>query len=119
MLADLAGDEIVRSGAATAEQRLGSPVRLFKNNTDGKGASYGYHENYLLARATPWERIVEGFLPFVVTRLPLIGSGRVGLGQRSEPGLSAVPARRLLRDHHRAGDHRPAAAGQHQGRTPR
>ena len=88
LLADLAGDEIVRSGAATAEQRLGSPVRLFKNNTDGKGASYGYHENYLLARATPWERIVEGFLPFVVTRLPLIGSGRVGLGQRSEsPGF--------------------------------
>ena len=88
LLADLAGDAVVRAGAQAAETQLGSPVRLFKNNTDGKGASYGYHENYLLSRATPWDRIVAGMLPFVVTRLPLIGAGRVGLGQRSEqPGF--------------------------------
>ncbi len=88
LVADLAGDAIVAQGATAAEISLGSPVRLFKNNTDGKGASYGYHENYLLDRVTQWERIVEGFLPFVVTRLPLIGAGRVGLGQTSaEPGF--------------------------------
>ena len=88
LLADLAGDEIVRAGALAASAALGTAVRVFKNNTDGKGASYGYHENHLLGRATPWERIVEVFLPFVVTRLPLIGAGRVGLGQASgQPGF--------------------------------
>ncbi|MFT4294511.1 MAG: proteasome accessory factor PafA2 family protein [Micropruina sp.] len=88
LLADLAGDAIVARAAVAAGERLGTPVRVFKNNTDGKGASYGYHENYLLSRATPWERIVEGFLAFVVTRLVFTGAGRVGLGQSSgAPGF--------------------------------
>ncbi len=84
LVADLAGDAIVARAAVTAGQRLGTPVRVFKNNTDGKGASYGYHENYLLSRSTPWSRIVEGFLAFLVTRLVFTGAGRVGLGQSSE-----------------------------------
>ena len=88
LLADLAGDAIVARAAARAGERLGTPVRVFKNNTDGKGASYGYHENYLLHRSTPWESIVVGFLPFVVTRLVFTGAGRVGLGQASgTPGF--------------------------------
>ena len=33
LLADLAGDAVVRAGAQAAETQLGSPVRLFKNNT--------------------------------------------------------------------------------------
>ncbi|MCW3157701.1 proteasome accessory factor PafA2 family protein [Micropruina sonneratiae] len=88
LLADLAGDAIVARAASRAGQRLGTPVRLFKNNTDGKGASYGYHENHLLGRATPWERIVEGLLPYLVTRPVFTGAGRVGLGQASQrPGF--------------------------------
>ena len=84
LLADLAGDLLVARAAVTAGERLGTQVRVFKNNTDGKGASYGYHENYLLSRSTPWERVVEGFLAFVVTRVVFTGAGRVGLGQSSE-----------------------------------
>ncbi|MFT3860908.1 proteasome accessory factor PafA2 family protein [Micropruina sp.] len=88
LLADLAGDEVVRAGAQAATTALDTPVLVFKNNTDGKGASYGYHENYLLSRATAWEEIVEGFLPFVVTRLVFTGAGRVGLGQAGgSPGF--------------------------------
>ncbi|MFT3969742.1 MAG: proteasome accessory factor PafA2 family protein [Micropruina sp.] len=83
LLADLAGDATVARAAAVAGERLGTPVRVFKNNTDGKGASYGYHENYLFDRATPWDRIVEGMLAFLVTRLVFSGAGRVGLGQSS------------------------------------
>ena len=41
---------------------------VYKNNTDGKGNSYGYHENYLMKRSTPFERIVKGLTPFLVTR---------------------------------------------------
>ena len=75
-------------GARAATEALGTPVLLFKNNTDGKGASYGYHENHLISRAVAWEAIVEGFLPFVVTRLMFTGAGRVGLGQAStQPGF--------------------------------
>ncbi|MFT4227522.1 proteasome accessory factor PafA2 family protein [Micropruina sp.] len=88
LLADLAGDAIVARAAVRAGERLGTPVRVFKNNTDGKGASYGYHENYLFDRATPWDRIVEGMLAFLVTRLVFTGAGRVGLGQASDaPGF--------------------------------
>lgn len=83
LLADLAGDVIVARAAAVAGERLGTPVRVFKNNTDGKGASYGYHENYLFDRATTWDRIVEGMLAYLVTRLVFTGAGRVGLGQSS------------------------------------
>jgi hypothetical protein len=28
-------------------------VNLYKNNTDGKGASYGTHENYLMSARRP------------------------------------------------------------------
>ncbi|MBK8459531.1 MAG: proteasome accessory factor PafA2 family protein [Micropruina sp.] len=84
LLHDLAGDEVMRRAGQAASEALGTTIRLYKNNTDGKGASYGYHENYLLRRSTPWQRIVDGFTPFVVSRLPLIGAGRVGLGQHGE-----------------------------------
>ncbi len=58
-----------------------SPIHLYKNNTDNKGASYGCHENYLLSRATPFSDIVAGIIPFFVTRQVFCGAGRVGLGQ--------------------------------------
>ena len=56
---ELAGDEIVRTAAVAASVALGTRVAVFRNNTDGKGHSYGYHENHLLARSTPFERVVE------------------------------------------------------------
>ena len=34
------------------------PVNLYKNNADGKGQSYGTHENYLMPRRTPFPDIV-------------------------------------------------------------
>lgn len=41
--------ESVRRLAATPGL---AAVNLYKNNTDGKGASYGTHENYLMRRET-------------------------------------------------------------------
>src|SRR2546425_4525489 len=32
---------------------------IYKNNTDGKGNSYGTHENYLMDRKVPFARIVQ------------------------------------------------------------
>ena len=32
----------------------GARIAVYKNNSDGKGNSYGTHENYLVDRATPF-----------------------------------------------------------------
>jgi proteasome accessory factor A len=59
----------------------GAPrIQLYKNNVDGKGASYGSHENYLMARTTTFPSIVAGLTPFFATRQVICGAGRVGLG---------------------------------------
>lgn len=85
---DRAGDRAMTLAARAASDVLGRQVRLYRNNTDGKGASYGTHENYLLNRATPFHRVVLQLTPFLVSRSVLVGAGRVGRGQRSElPGF--------------------------------
>jgi proteasome accessory factor PafA2 len=85
---DKAGDAVMAIAAVRATQALGRSVRLYKNNTDGKGASYGTHENYLLDRSTAFDRIVTQFTGFLVSRQVLTGAGRVGLGQTSQqPGF--------------------------------
>src|SRR5699024_6330015 len=84
---DRAG-ELVMAQAAQALAAQGRPVRLYKNNVDGKGASYGTHENYLVPRSVPFEALVRGLLPFFATRQVVTGAGRVGLGEASErPGF--------------------------------
>jgi Pup amidohydrolase len=85
---DKAGESVMAIAAQRATQSLGRSVRLYKNNTDGKGASYGTHENYLLQRSTPFDRIVTQFTAFLVSRQVITGAGRVGVGQSSQtPGF--------------------------------
>lgn len=83
VLWDRAGDEIMRDAMA-AIRRCGREVVIYKNNVDGKGASYGSHENYLVARAVRFHEYAQYLIPFFVTRPLVCGAGRVGLGQRSE-----------------------------------
>ena len=89
VVTDRAGEEIARRAMAILAAAEGVPEgALFKNNTDGKGASYGTHENFLVDRAVPFERVVTALLPFLATRQVLVGAGRVGLGIRGEePGF--------------------------------
>ncbi len=58
---------------------------LYKNNSDGKGNSYGYHENYLVARSVPFERLVKVLAPFFVTRPIFAGAGKVGAENQTSP----------------------------------
>jgi proteasome accessory factor PafA2 len=58
---------------------------LYKNNSDGKGNSYGYHENYLVSRAVSFERITQALTPFLVTRSIYAGSGKVGAENQTSP----------------------------------
>jgi proteasome accessory factor A len=82
VLWDRAGERVMARAAVLVPQLPGGrPVRLYKNNTDNKGVSYGTHENYLMARATPFAEVVRHLIPFFVTRQVITGAGRVGLGQ--------------------------------------
>ena len=78
-LADRAGDLLVARGAELLRRR-GAAARLFKNNVDGKGATYGTHENYLVSRAIDFDDLVQALVPLLVVRPLLVGSGRVGIG---------------------------------------
>jgi proteasome accessory factor A len=84
---DRAGDLLVREAAARASATTGLDIRVYRNTTDGKGVSYGRHENHLVDRAVPWQRLADVMTGFLVARVPLVGAGRVGIGQRGEvPG---------------------------------
>ncbi|MGF7234186.1 MAG: depupylase/deamidase Dop [Frankia sp.] len=78
---DKAGERVMAEAARRARSVPGTlPVNLYKNNTDNKGASYGCHENYLMARSTPFGEIVRNLTPFFVSRQVVCGAGRVGIG---------------------------------------
>jgi proteasome accessory factor A len=82
---DKAGERVMEEAALKAATVPGQPtLQLYKNNVDGKGASYGTHENYLMARATPFTAVIAGLTPFFVSRQVVTGSGRVGIGPQSE-----------------------------------
>ncbi|UBH23861.1 proteasome accessory factor PafA2 [Micrococcus porci] len=86
---DAAGDRVAQAAAEHIAAAEGAPeVLVYKNNTDGKGQSYGSHENYLVARALPFDELAEVLLPFFAARQVLVGAGRVGVGLRGErPGF--------------------------------
>ncbi|WP_447973316.1 depupylase/deamidase Dop [Nitrospira sp. Kam-Ns4a] len=81
-----AGERIMADCLRTlARARGAEKFVLYKNNTDGKGNSYGYHENYLVSRAVPFDRLVRGLLPFLVTRQIYAGAGKVGAENQTSP----------------------------------
>jgi len=82
---DKAGERVMEEAAMRAATVPGAPrIQLYKNNVDGKGASYGTHENYLMARSTTFPSIVAGLTPFFVTRQVVCGAGRVGIGSTGD-----------------------------------
>ncbi|NNG41001.1 proteasome accessory factor PafA2 [Flexivirga sp. ID2601S] len=85
---DRAGELVMREAVGLLAVPGTPGVNLYKNNTDGKGASYGTHENYLMSRATPFADVVRHLIPFFVARQVMCGSGRVGIGVEStRPGF--------------------------------
>jgi Pup amidohydrolase len=77
---DKAGERILERSidAAQAIVPEGERVFIYKNNSDGKGNSYGCHENYLVARQTPFPNLVKHLIPFFVSRQVFTGAGKVG-----------------------------------------
>ncbi|CAN5148844.1 depupylase/deamidase Dop [soil metagenome] len=76
--------------AARSTLPPGAEIVLHKNNSDGKGNSYGCHENYLMDRTVPFGRVVTHVLPHFVTRQIFCGAGKVG-SEASGLGCDQVP----------------------------
>ena len=66
---------------------------VYKNNSDGKGNSYGYHENYMVSRAVPFNRLLQVLAPFFVTRLIVAGAGKVGAENQAGPAEYQISQR--------------------------
>ena len=87
-----AGERILAECARRRNAHLtdGERVRLYKNNTDFLGHSYGCHDNYLMRRDVPWARIVAATLPFLITRQIFAGAGKMGIEAESATGQPGV-----------------------------
>ncbi|MGI9608159.1 MAG: depupylase/deamidase Dop [Acidimicrobiales bacterium] len=84
---DSAGERILAESMSAALDRLppGQEIVVYKNNSDGKGNSYGFHENYLMDRSTPFGDIVTHGTAHLVSRQIYTGAGKVGT---ELPGMS-------------------------------
>ncbi len=77
---DRAAESILVDSMEAAKRVLpeGQEIVVYKNNSDGKGNSYGCHENYLMDRQVPFGRIVTHVMPHFITRQIFTGAGKVG-----------------------------------------
>ncbi|NNC79963.1 MAG: proteasome accessory factor PafA2 [Acidimicrobiales bacterium] len=84
---DTAGERILEQSMAAVRDMLpdGQEIIVYKNNSDGKGNSYGCHENYLMDRRTPFGEIVVHGTAHLVSRQVFTGAGKVGT---EFPGLN-------------------------------
>ena len=106
-LQDRAGEAFMLRAAAALSERTGLEVRVYKNNTDFHGASYGTHESYLVPRALGFQKLFDACVPMLVARQILVGAGKVGtesgpwvdyqLSQRADFFVEAANAETLYR----------------------
>jgi proteasome accessory factor A len=92
---DRAGERILEESMKRAAEVMpvGDRILIYKNNTDGKGSSYGTHENYLVDRAVPFARLVHDILPFFVTRQVFAGAGLIGGTSPGKDGTYQISQR--------------------------
>ena len=89
---DRAGELVLARARWKPRSRIlppGEEIVIYKNNSDGKGNSYGCHENYLVDRAVPFSRIVHE-----LTAAPCDPPGLCGGGQDRRRGLRTPAQRR-------------------------
>ncbi|MBD29502.1 MAG: proteasome accessory factor PafA2 [Acidimicrobiaceae bacterium] len=78
---DRSGEQILQKAMTLANEML-SPeeeIIVYKDNSDGKGNSYGCHENYLVDRTTPFGEIICHATAHFITRQIFTGSGKIGV----------------------------------------
>jgi proteasome accessory factor PafA2 len=77
---DRAGELVLQRAMEAARRVLpaGEEIVVYKNNSDGKGNSYGCHENYLVDRGVPFPVLARRICAHLVTRQIYTGAGKVG-----------------------------------------
>jgi proteasome accessory factor A len=87
LIYEKAGERILHQSLVSANNVLppDQHMIIYKNNSDHKGNSYGYHENYLIDRKVPFDLICEYLTAFLVTRQIFTGAGKVGSENNSDP----------------------------------
>ena len=77
---DKAGERVLERSLTELHHVLppGQRIAIYKNNSAGKGNSYGTHENFLVDRGTPFGIIVRDLTPFLVSRQIYTGAGKLG-----------------------------------------
>ncbi len=95
---DKAGERVLEECMRRRNAHLpeGQRCRLYKNNTDFQGHSYGCHDNFLMRREVPWERIVRDSVSFLATRQLFAGAGKMGVeceDHTAEPGVFQLAQR--------------------------
>ncbi len=92
VLYDKAGEEVLRRSMKAADRLLppGQHIVVYKNNSDGKGNSYGTHENYLMDRSVPFASIAHLVTTHFVTRQLFTGAGKVGTETPGRGGSDVV-----------------------------
>jgi len=90
-LYDVAGEDIMRRALVSANDRLAphQAITLYKNNSDGKGNSYGTHENYLVRRDVEFAHLIRAMVPHFVSRQIVVGAGKVGA--ETMPASTPIP----------------------------
>ena len=94
-LYDKAGERVLAAAARSVGRilRPGQNLHIHKNNSDGKGNSYGYHENYLVSRSLPFADLVKYATTWLVTRQIFTGSGKLGSENGRPPVLYQITQR--------------------------
>jgi Pup amidohydrolase len=94
-LYDAAGEEVMRRALVAANESLdpAQAISLYKNNSDGKGNSYGTHENYLLSRSVDFNHVIRAMATHFISRQIVVGAGKVGA--ETEHGLERSPSFQL------------------------
>ena len=91
VLYDLAGEQVMLRALRVANRVVApeNQIALYKNNSDGKGNSYGTHENYLVDRHVEFGAIVRALVGHFVSRPIVVGAGKVGA--ETEDGEATRP----------------------------
>lgn len=94
-LYDKAGEVVLAEAAAKAQDLFpeGQRLMIHKNNSDGKGNSYGAHENVLVSRSVPFGDLVRHLTGFFVSRQIFTGAGKVGSENGRPPAAFQITQR--------------------------
>lgn len=72
------GDQVVLKAAQRFSEKLDRQVKVFKNNTDFHGSSWGTHESFLVPRRHDFNKLAQAIIPILIARQVVTGAGKVG-----------------------------------------